>query len=91
MTKLTIDRVAAAGFGLQAEDIDQVLYDAYGQRQINEYQERDQSIQVILEADPRQRSRADSLQHFYLRSPSTGADGAAGRGDDGRAAVGRGR
>jgi len=72
VTKLTIDRVAAARFGLRAEDIDQVLYDAYGQRQISEYQNEINQYKVILEADPRQRSRADSLQHFYLRSPATG-------------------
>jgi HAE1 family hydrophobic/amphiphilic exporter-1 len=72
VTKLTIDRVAAARFGLRAEDIDQVLYDAYGQRQISEYQNEINQYKIILEADPRQRSRADSLQHFYLRSPTTG-------------------
>ncbi|MBM0106563.1 efflux RND transporter permease subunit [Steroidobacter sp. S1-65] len=73
VTKLTIDRVAAARFGLRAEDIDQVLYDAYGQRQISEYQNEINQYKIILEADARQRARAGSLDHFYLRSPLTDA------------------
>lgn len=71
VTKLTIDRVAAARFGLRAEDIDQVLYDAFGQRQISEYQNEVNQYKIILEADERQRGRIDSLQYFYLRSPLT--------------------
>ncbi|MDY6949315.1 MAG: efflux RND transporter permease subunit, partial [Pseudomonadota bacterium] len=71
VTKLTIDRVAAARYGLRVEDIDQLLYDAYGQRQISEYQNEINQYKIILEADQRQRGRADSLQYFYLRSPLT--------------------
>jgi len=72
ITRLNIDRAAAARFGLRAADIDQVLYDAFGQRQISEYQTETNQYKVILEIDPSQRGRADSLQHFYLRSPLTG-------------------
>ncbi|WP_207942834.1 efflux RND transporter permease subunit, partial [Pseudomonas aeruginosa] len=38
VTALDIDRVAAARFGLSAEDVSQTLYDAFGQRQVGEYQ-----------------------------------------------------
>jgi multidrug efflux pump subunit AcrB len=72
VTRLTIDRVAAARFGFRAEDIDQVLYDAYGQRQIGEYQNEVNQYRIILEASERQRGRVDSLQYFHLRSPLTG-------------------
>jgi len=72
VTRLTIDRVAAARFGFRAEDIDQVLYDAYGQRQIGEYQNEVNQYRIVLEADARQRGRVDSLQYFHLRSPLTG-------------------
>jgi hydrophobe/amphiphile efflux-1 (HAE1) family protein len=72
VTRLNIDRVAAGRFGLRAEDIDQVLYDAYGQRQIGEYQNEVNQYRIILEADERQRGRLDSLQYFHLRSPLTG-------------------
>jgi len=72
VTRLTIDRVAAARFGFRAEDIDQVLYDAYGQRQIGEYQNEVNQYRIILEADARQRGRVETLQYFHLRSPLTG-------------------
>lgn len=72
ITRLTIDRTAAARFGFRAEDIDQVLYDAFGQRQIGEYQTEVNQYQIILEIDERQRGSASSLQYFYLRSPLTG-------------------
>jgi HAE1 family hydrophobic/amphiphilic exporter-1 len=72
ITRLNIDRAAAARFGLRAADIDQVLYDAFGQRQISEYQTETNQYKIILEIDASQRGRADSLQNFYLRSPLTG-------------------
>ncbi|MCG3201753.1 MAG: Multidrug resistance protein MdtB [Gammaproteobacteria bacterium] len=70
--RLTIDRTAAARFGLSAADIDQTLYDAFGQRQVSEYQTETNQYKVILEIDARQRGRAESLQYFHLRSPLTG-------------------
>ena len=72
ITRLTIDRTAAARFGFRAEDIDQVLYNAFGQRQISEYQTETNQYKVILEIDAAQRGRVDSLQYFHLRSPLTG-------------------
>jgi hydrophobe/amphiphile efflux-1 (HAE1) family protein len=72
VTRLTIDRAAAARFGLRTVDIDQMLYDAFGQRQISEYQTETNQYKVILEIDEAQRGRAQSLQNFYLRSPLTG-------------------
>jgi HAE1 family hydrophobic/amphiphilic exporter-1 len=45
-------------FGLTANDIDQVLYDAFGQRQINEFQTETNQYRVILEiARPAQPKR----------------------------------
>ncbi|MCY1268107.1 Multidrug resistance protein MdtB [compost metagenome] len=72
VTALDIDRVAAARFGLNAEDVSQTLYDAFGQRQVGEYQTEVSQYKVILELDPRQRGRAESLEWFHLRSPLTG-------------------
>lgn len=72
VTRLTIDRTAAARFGLSVADIDQTLYDAFGQRQISEYQTETNQYKVILEIDPRQRGRVESLAYFYLRSSLTG-------------------
>ena len=69
VTHISIDRVAAARFGLATSDIDQALYDAFGQRQINEFQTETNQYKVILELKADQRGKAQSLQYFYLRSP----------------------
>ncbi|RBH57119.1 MULTISPECIES: multidrug efflux RND transporter permease subunit [Pseudomonas] len=72
VTHINIDRSAAARFGLTASDVDEALYDAFGQRQINEYQTETNQYNVILELDAAQRGKAESLNYFYLRSPLTG-------------------
>ncbi|WP_397457972.1 multidrug efflux RND transporter permease subunit [Pseudomonas asplenii] len=71
ITHITIDRSAAARFGLTASDVDEALYDAFGQRQVNEYQTETNQYNVILELDAAQRGKAESLHYFYLRSPLT--------------------
>ncbi|AXK53667.1 multidrug efflux RND transporter permease subunit [Pseudomonas protegens] len=72
ITHINIDRTAAARFGLTASDVDEALYDAFGQRQINEFQTEINQYNVILELDTQQRGKAESLNYFYLRSPLTG-------------------
>ncbi|WMJ69376.1 multidrug efflux RND transporter permease subunit [Stenotrophomonas sp. 24(2023)] len=72
VTRLEIDRTAAARFGLSARDIDQVLYDAFGQRQINEFQTETNQYKVILEVAPGQLGNVDALAYFHLRSPLSG-------------------
>ncbi|MBF0638225.1 multidrug efflux RND transporter permease subunit [Pseudomonas protegens] len=72
ITHIQIDRTAAARFGLTASDVDEALYDAFGQRQINEFQTEINQYNVILELDTQQRGKAESLNYFYLRSPLTG-------------------
>ncbi|MDU9389865.1 multidrug efflux RND transporter permease subunit [Pseudomonas sp. zfem002] len=72
VTRIVIDRQAAARFGLTTSDVDQALYDAFGQRQISEFQTETNQYKVILELDARQRGRAESLNYFYLRSPLSG-------------------
>jgi multidrug efflux pump subunit AcrB len=72
VTRLTIDRAAAARFGLSTDDIDQALYDAFGQRQVTQYQTQTNQYYVVLEVDPSVRGSADSLPYFRLRSPLTG-------------------
>jgi multidrug efflux pump len=72
VTRLTIDRAAAARFGLSTDDIDQALYDAFGQRQVTQYQTQTNQYYVVLEVDPSVRGSSDSLSYFRLRSPLTG-------------------
>jgi len=72
ITHISIDRSAAARFGLTATDVDEALYDAFGQRQVNEFQTEVNQYNVILEVDAVQRGQAESLNYFYLRSPLSG-------------------
>lgn len=71
MQAITIDRAAAARLGLSVDAIDQALYDAFGQRQIGEYQTQINQYRIIIEADPAFFSRVASLDTLFLRSPST--------------------
>ena len=73
MQGLTIDRAAAARYGLSVADIDQALYDSYGQRQIQQYQTQTNQYWVVLEADPSRFGSVASLDTQFLRSSTTGA------------------
>lgn len=65
---IVIDRVAAARYGLNVDDIDQALYDTYGQRQISEFQTQVNQYKIVLGIDPDLNRRLDSLDLIYLRS-----------------------
>ncbi len=72
IVRVELDRQQAARYGFSAADVDQALYDAFGQRQISEYQTQTNQYKVILELTPQQRGTIESLDYFYLRSPLTG-------------------
>jgi hydrophobe/amphiphile efflux-1 (HAE1) family protein len=69
---LTIDRDAAARFGIQPQLIDDTLYDAFGQRQVTQYFTQVNSYHVILEALPELQTAPDALDRIFVNSPSTG-------------------
>lgn len=73
MQNITIDRAAAARYGLSVEMINQALYDSFGQRQISEYQTQVNQYKIILEIDPDHYARISALDSLFLRAPSTGA------------------
>lgn len=72
VTPVQIDREAASRYGFSAADVDEALYDAFGQRRINEIQTASNQYQVVLELSSSQRQRVQSLELFQLRSPATG-------------------
>ncbi len=72
IVRLEMDRQQAARYGFSAADVDQALYDAFGQRQISEYQTETNQYKVILELTPAQRGKTQSFDYFYLRSPLNG-------------------
>jgi hydrophobe/amphiphile efflux-1 (HAE1) family protein len=69
---LDINRDAASRFGILPQDIDDTLYDAFGQRQVATMFTQLNQYKVILEADPEWQVLPDNLQDLYLRSPITG-------------------
>jgi HAE1 family hydrophobic/amphiphilic exporter-1 len=69
---LTIDRDQAARYGLTPQLIDDTLYDAFGQRQVTQYFTQQNSYHVVMEVLPELQGKVDSLDHIYIRSPTTG-------------------
>ncbi|MDQ2763783.1 MAG: efflux RND transporter permease subunit, partial [Pseudomonadota bacterium] len=68
--QLTIDRVAAGRFGIQPQQIDDVLYDAFGQRQIAQYFTQVNSYHLILEVPPAMQGDLATLGKLYVKSPT---------------------
>ena len=67
---LTIDRDAAARFGIQPQLIDDTLYDAFGQRQVTQYFTQLNSYHVILEVPPDEQRRARRRSTSCTSSPA---------------------
>jgi hydrophobe/amphiphile efflux-1 (HAE1) family protein len=67
---LTIDRDAAARFGIQPAAIDATLYDAFGQEQIAQFFTQVNSYHLILEVPPAMRGDLNTLRKLYVNSPS---------------------
>ena len=63
---LSIDRRAAASLGVQVQDIDNALNNAFSQRQISfVYTQRNQYM-VVLEIDPKFQSDPSNLEHIFV-------------------------
>jgi hydrophobe/amphiphile efflux-1 (HAE1) family protein len=69
---LAIDRDMAARFGIQPNQIDNVLYDAFGQNQVTQYFTQLNSYHVILEIDPKLQGDPHTLNLLYVKSPLNG-------------------
>jgi multidrug efflux pump len=61
-----IDRDMASRLGVSIQAIDDTLYDAYGQRQINTIYSQSNQYRVVLEAQPEQRSDPGALARLYV-------------------------
>jgi multidrug efflux pump len=73
-TDITIDRETAARLGITVAQIDNTLYDAFGQRQVSTiYNDRNQ-YHVIMEVAPKYWQNADTLKDIYV-SKSGGSVG----------------
>jgi HAE1 family hydrophobic/amphiphilic exporter-1 len=69
---LTIDRDQASRYGLTPQQIDDTLYDAFGQRQVAQYFTQQNSYHVVMEILPELQGDVSSLDKIYIKSPTTG-------------------
>jgi multidrug efflux pump len=75
---VTIDRVTASRLGIAPATVDNTLYDAYGQRQINTLYTQLNQYHVILEAQPQWQLNPQKLGDLYIQSnASSGTAGSA--------------
>ena len=65
---LVIDRVTASRLGITPQQIDQTLYDAFGQRQISTLFTQSNQYHVILEAMPNFQTNPAKLQDIYVHA-----------------------
>jgi multidrug efflux pump len=75
---LIIDRVTASRLGIAPSTIDNTLYDAYGQRQINTMYTQLNQYHVILESQPEFRQNPGNLSSLYIQANA--ASGTSGAG-----------
>ncbi len=68
--RLVVDRDTASRLGLTMQDVDNVLYDAFGQRQVSTMYTGLNQYYVVMEVDPKYQRDPDSLRNIYLRSSS---------------------
>ncbi len=69
---LVIDRDTASRLGISATAIDQVLYDAFGQREVSTMYTGLNQYFVVMEVDPKYQLSPDALSSIFIKS-STGA------------------
>ena len=75
---LSIDRVTASRLGIAPFTIDNTLYDAYGQRQINTLYTQSNQYHVILETQPEWQQNPANLGDLYIQAnASSGSSGSS--------------
>jgi multidrug efflux pump len=65
---LVIDRVTASRMGITPQAVDQLLYDAFGQRQVSTMYTQLNQYHIILETQPEFQKNPSKLQDIYVRS-----------------------
>jgi multidrug efflux pump len=69
---LAIDRDTASRLGISAAAIDQVLYDAFGQRQVSTMYTGLNQYFVVMEVDPKYQLSPDALNGIFIKSSTGG-------------------
>ena len=66
--KLVIDRDTASRMGVSPQDLDNALYDAFGQRQVSTMYRPLNQYHVVMEVAPQFQQTTEALQNIYLRA-----------------------
>ncbi len=72
---LIIDRPTASRLGITPAQIDNTLYDAFGQRQVSVIYSAINQYHVVMEIDPRYTQYPESLRDIYVATSGGGASG----------------
>jgi multidrug efflux pump len=75
-TDLTIDRATASRLGVTPAQIDNTLYDAFGQRQVSTIYSAQNQYHVIMEVAPRYWQSSQTLKDIYVSTAGGPASGA---------------
>jgi multidrug efflux pump len=70
--KLAIDRDTASRLGITPQQIDDALYDAFGQRQVSTMYAPTNQYHVVLEVAPQFRDHPSDLSNIYVKSSTNG-------------------
>jgi multidrug efflux pump len=68
LATLTIDRDTASRLGIFPADIDNTLYDAFGQRQVSTIFTQLNQYHVVMEVEPSFQQNPDALKDIYVHS-----------------------
>lgn len=66
--EVEIDRDTASRLGVSPQDIDNALYDAFGQRQVSTIYRQLNQYHVVMEVDPQYQMTPAALQSVYVKS-----------------------
>jgi multidrug efflux pump len=70
---ISIDRDTAGRLGILPADLDNSLYDAFGQRQVSTIFTQLNQYHVVLEVDPKFQQNPDNLKDIYVRTTNGGS------------------
>ncbi|MGA9601219.1 MAG: efflux RND transporter permease subunit [Methylocystis sp.] len=72
---VNMDRDTGSRLGLTAAQIDNTLYDSFGQRQVSVIYQAQNQYHVVMEIDPRSTQRPSSLNEVYVSTAGAPAAG----------------
>jgi multidrug efflux pump len=74
-TDVVIDRETASRLGVNADEIDNTLYDAFGQRQVSTIYKELNQYHVVMEVEPRYWQDPQTLKEIYVSTTGGPASG----------------